>query len=219
MIADRGWTLDDRPSGLLEHSREPDAIAILFGDPIPYQAHLFAEIDHRVGWYAQAAWDETGLGRLEVLRYDNRGQDDVEKDDQFAWDTAFWSGGLSTTFDEFTLLAQGMTGYTAVEPLEDFEIETYFKAAYALLGWQREDWRLAARADVFQTRTDTAFGPTTSSEDGHAFTAAATWLPKQWLRLTGEFLSVNSTRAQRTVTGLAPHQIDNQFQLAARIYF
>ena len=58
MIADRGWALDDRPTGLLEHSREPDAIAISFGEPIPYQAHLFAEIDHRVGWYAQAAWDE-----------------------------------------------------------------------------------------------------------------------------------------------------------------
>ncbi len=218
MIAHHGWTLDDRPTGLLEHSREADVIARSFGESIPYQAQLFAEIDHRPGWYAQASWEETGIGRIDVTRYDNRGKYDVQMGDQFAWETTFWSGGLRTGYDGFTLLAQGMSGYTAIEPRENFEIETRFKAAYALLGWERDEWRLAARADVFQTRTETPFGPTSASEDGHAFTLAASWIPKDWLRFTAEFLSVNSTRAQRAAEGLSPHQIDNQFQLAARFY-
>ena len=218
MIAHRGWTFDDRPTGLLEHSREPDAVAILFHEPIPYQAQLFAEIDHRIGWYAQASWEETGIGRIDVTRYDNRGEPDREMGEQYAWETHFWSGGLHTGYGEFTLLMQGMNGYTSVEPFKDFEIETDFKAAYALIGWERDEWRLSARADVFQTRTETPFGPSNQSEDGHAFTLAASWLPEEWLRLTGEFLSVNSTRAQRTILGVSPHQIDNQFQFAARFY-
>lgn len=218
MIAHRGWTMNDRPTGLLEHSRDADAVALAFGEPVPYQAQLFAEIDHRVGWYAQASWDEGGIGHIDVTRYDNRGQDDAEMGDQFAWETTFWSGGLRTNVGDFTLLAQAMRGYTAIEPREDFEIETYFKAAYALIGWDHDNWRLAGRADVFQTRTETPFGPTSASEDGHAFTLAASWLPSDWFRLTGEFLSVNSTRAQRLAVGLSAHQIDNQFQLAARFY-
>ena len=218
MIAHRGWAMDDRPTGLLEHSREADAIALSFGEPIPYQAQSFAEIDHRVGWYAQASWEEAGIGRIDVTHYKNRGQNDASMGDQFAWETNFWSGGLRTGYGEFTLLAQAMTGYTSIEPRKDFEVETYFKATYALIGWERNNWRLAARGDIFQTRTETPFGPTTASEDGHAFTFAASWLPREWLRLTGEFLSVNSTRAQRAVVGLAPHQIDNQFQFSARFY-
>jgi hypothetical protein len=219
MIAHRGWTLNDRPTGLFEHSREPDVIAIAFGEPIPYQAQLFAEIDHRLGWYAQASWNETGIGFINVTRYDNRGRDDVQMGDQFAWETNFWSGGLRTGFEEFELLAQAMTGYTAVEPFEGFEVETYFKAAYALIGWERGDWRLAARADLFQTRTETPFGPNSASEDGHAFTLAASWLPKQWLRLTAEYVAVQSTRRQRLAMGLGADQTDRQFQLAARFYF
>ncbi|HEY4123038.1 MAG TPA: hypothetical protein VGM36_00405 [Rhizomicrobium sp.] len=216
MIAHRGWTMDDRPTGLFEHSREADVVAR--GDPLPVQAQLFAEIDHRVGWYGQASWDETGIGRIDITRYDNRGQDDAQMGGQFAWATDFWSGGLRTGTGAFTLLAQALTGETIVEPRAALEIDTHFKAAYALIGWECDDWRLAARADVFQTRTETPSGPTSASEDGHAYTLAASWLPKEWLRLTGEFLSVDSTRAQRRTAGLAPHQIDNQFQLAARFY-
>ncbi len=218
IMAHRGWTLDDRPAGLLEHTREPDAIAIFFGEPIPYQSQLFAEIDHKVGWYAQASWDETGLGHVDVTRYDNRGRYNAEMNEQYAWETTFWSGGLRTGYDEFTLMAQGLSGYTAVEPFEDFEIETTFKAVYALIGWEHQEWRLAARADIFQTRTETPFGPSSTSEDGHAFTLAATWLPEEWLRLTGEFISVNSRRPQRAIVELSPSQTDNQFQFAARFY-
>jgi hypothetical protein len=57
------------------------------------------------------------------------------------------------------------------------------------------------------------------SEDGHAGTISASWLPWKWLRLTSEFLLVDSTRPERAVTGDAPRQIEKQFQLAGRIYF
>lgn len=218
LIAHRGWTFNDRPTGLLERTREADAVAIAFGEPIPYQAYLFSEIDRRAGWYAQAFWDERGLGRIDLMRYDNRGRDDVEKDDQFAWETTFWSGGLRAQHDAFTILAQALSGYTSIEPFADFEIETTFKSAYVLIGWETDEIRLAARADLFQTRTETPFGPSNMSEDGHAVVFAATWLANDWIRLTGEFLSVSSRRAQRAAIGISPAQTDNQFQIAARFY-
>lgn len=218
IIAHRGWALDDRPAGLLEHTREPDATAIAFGEPIPYQAQLFAEIDHKFGWYLQVSWDETGLGHIDLARYDNRGRNDAEMNEQYAWQTAFWSGGLRTSLNEFTLLAQAMRGYTTVQPFSNFVVETRYKAAYALIGWERGHWRFASRADVFATRTRTPYGPSATSEDGHAFTLSASWLPHEWLRLTGEFISVVSGRQQRSLIGLAPNQTGNQFQLAARFY-
>lgn len=69
---------------------------------------------------------------------------------------------------------------------------------------------------MFQTRT-----PTTSalplSEDGHAFDATASYTPRNWLRLSAEWLYVDDTRPERA--GDAPHQIERQFQLVIRTYF
>lgn len=219
-IADRGWALDDRPEGLFENARQPDATAILFGAPTPLEAQLFEEIDHRVGWYANLSIEQKGIGSIQIMRYDNRGDPAAQSGaGQFAWDTHFWSAGLQTSYDDFTLLMQGMTGYTSIEPAADYLSETDFKAAYALLGWEHDNWRFALRGDLFQTRQYNPGIPLPTSEDGHAFTAAATWLPKDWLRLTGEFISVDSTRQQRAVVGLDPHQTDNTFQLLGRIYY
>ena len=56
------------------------------------------------------------------------------------------------------------------------------------------------------------------SEDGSAGTVSVSWQAKEWLRLTGELLQVDSRRAQRSLTGDAPRQSETQFQLAARFY-
>ncbi len=54
------------------------------------------------------------------------------------------------------------------------------------------------------------------SEHGHAFTAAINYLPNDWLRITGEYIRVDSTRLQRTRGGLDAHAVEDQFQLSAR---
>jgi hypothetical protein len=218
LMADRGWALDDRPAGLFEREREPDAMAVLFGAPIPLQTELFSEEDGHTGWYLQGMWDVPGIGKIEIERYKNQANDAAEKNGAFAWETHFYSGGLETAWREFTLMAQGMSGYTAIEPIEDVEFETCFKSVFALAGWERGDWRLALRGDLFQTREQNPGVWLPTSEDGHALTAAGTWTPHEWLRLTAEVLYVDSTRDQRAVVGLDPHQTQTQFQLLARFY-
>lgn len=219
IIADRGWALGDLSTGLFEHLREPDATLLLHGDTPPDSTPLFTEFDNRPGWYAGASWEDAGQWRLQVFRYDNEADPRAHQDDYFAWRTKFWDAGFSDQVGEFTILAQAVTGNTEIAPSPTFRSTTDFDSAFALLGWQDGEWRIAGRAEYFHTRSHNSFGASpATSENGYAFTAVVSWLPNDWLKLTGELLSVSSTRGERSIEGLDPHQTQVQFQLAARVY-
>jgi hypothetical protein len=215
LIADRGWALDDRPSGLIEQIREPDATLILFGDTPPDRTPLFIEIDHRLGWYAGASWSMAGIGKAAFYRYDNAADPAAHQDEYFAWRTRFWSVGWESHWDALTLLAQGLSGDTAIEPFAGFVAVTKFKSAFVLAAYDLDDWRIAARVEAFQTRSTVGLVPL--EEDGHAFTADASWMPKDWLRVTGEVIAITSRRGERVITGLNAQQADTQFQLSVRL--
>jgi len=224
MMADRGFTMDDRPTGLFDHLRVPDATVILSGDTPPDTTPIFKEIDHRVGWYAGASWDSVSWDgarawHLEVERYDNDGNASAHDGEYFAWATRFWAAGAFVHAGRFTATAQALSGDTTISPLAGFSSVTDFDAAYAMLGWERGEWRLAARYDIFHTRTHTTLGPSLLGENGSAFTAAVSYLPTEWLKLTGEVISLDSTRPERLVVGVAPQRRETQFQLSARFLF
>lgn len=218
MIADRGWTFDDRVSGLFEHSRLPDATAINLGIKPPVYAQLFTEMDNQPGWYLDLSWEPTDIGGFEIMRYDNNADASVIKDGQIAWRTHFWDIGFEKQIGKITLLSQGVSGTTIIAPSPYYHQSTDFRSAYALIGYDMDEWWAAARFDVFQTRTQATF-PSKLNEDGHAFTLSLSWLPRKWLRFTGELLSVDDTRQERVVVGEAPHQIETQFQFLTRVYF
>jgi hypothetical protein len=219
MMAERGFTLDDRPTGLFEQLRIPDASVILGGDTPPDSTPIFEEIDHRMGWYAGASWDDAKQWHLELVRYDNEGNPLAHDDEYSAWHTRFWDAGFSDTLGEFTVLSQALMGDATIQPAPGLISTTDFDSAYALLGWERGRWRLAARAEIFHTGTHTTLGASPLSENGTALTAAATWSPLDWLRLTGEVVSLESRRDERALAGLAPRQSETQAQLAAKVYF
>jgi hypothetical protein len=220
MIADRGWSMDDRPTGLLDHLREPDATLLLLGDVPPDDTPTFKEFDSRAGWYAGLSWDDASRWHVELERYDNEADPSAHHEDYFAWRTRFWNAGLSFKYDELTVLSQALTGDTEIAPAAGFTSTTDFDSAYLLLGWERDDWRVAVRGDWFRTKTHTTLGPSPAlSENGDALTGAVSWLPRDWLRLTGEVLWIDSRRNERAIVGLAPRQSDTQLQLSARFYF
>ncbi len=218
VIADHGWSFDDRVSGLFEHSRLPDATAVNLHIAPPVHAQLFTEMDNRPGWYIDLSWEPTGIGGFEIMRYDNNADPSVIKGNQIAWHTSFWDVGFQTQLGKITLLAQGLSGSTLIQPSAFYRQNTDFRSAYALAGYDLDQWWLAARVDVFQTRTQATF-PSTLNEDGHAFTLSASWMPKTWLRFSGELISIDDTRQERVIVGDAPHQIETQFQLLGRVYF
>ncbi len=223
MIADIGWTLGDRPTGLFDRLRLPDEYA---SNAHIAETPLFKEIDDRPGWYASAKWTHADLGSVQMLYYNNEADPSALRG-QFAWRTAFWSLGAQTTVGGVAFLAQAMTGETEIEPSWAYDSLTTFWSAYILAGWQCDAWRFAARAEVFASDQKEHYfngaGFTDhkgeGSEHGNAFTLAATWARKDWLRLTTELLYVHSFRPQRESMGVDANSDQLQLQESVRFYF
>jgi hypothetical protein len=218
LLADRGWAMHDRPTGLFERVPLPDATQRLFHAPYPARTAEFVEIDHRVGWYAGLGW-QSDFGKIAVVRYDNQAEDDARTARDTAWNTKFWSLAARTQAGPVILIAQGMVGSTGVEPRPGLDVYTDYQSAFLLASYDIDDWRMSLREDVFQTRrVGTPNSP--MNEDGHALTMAASWSGYGWLRLTGEWIAMDSRRGEYLLDGLgSPEQTDNQFQLSARVFF
>jgi len=219
MIAFRGWNFDDRITGLFETTRLPNSLAAVLHQPVPLERHLFQEIDSRPGWYVDLSWEPSDATGFEVMRYDNNADPTQRSGNQLAWHTTFWDLGFRQQLGHVTVLSQAMSGTTLIRPSPASFLQTDFKSAYVLIGLDMDDWWMAARGDVFQTRTRTTSPvPSPFSEDGHAFDATVSWLPRHWLRLSGEYLLVEDTRAQRLIDHASPHRTETQLQLVARAY-
>ncbi len=106
LMADRGWAMDDRPTGLLERVRMPDASLRLFHAPVPGTTGEFLEIDKRLGWYGGLGWQMGDIGKLTVLRYDNQGDPADRSPRDTAWETKFWSFGARTQIAGVVLIGQ-----------------------------------------------------------------------------------------------------------------
>ena len=117
------------------------------------------------------------------------------------------------------LIAQQLTGYTAVE-VRGVESATKFQSAFLLASYDiDDDWRVSAREDVFQTRKLAATA-SAMNEDGKYATAAVIWSGYDWLRLTGEVVAMNSRKAEYVTAGYPSAQLGQaQYQLSARIFY
>lgn len=222
-MADRGWTFDDQPIGLLDHMRLPDVVAEAHTTPgQPYGALYsdeFRQISGSPGWYAGMAWQRPDFGRVAVLRYDNMADPSAHDDGEFAWHTKFWSLSGSTELGRVVLLAQGMVGSTMIAPAPSYVSTTDFWGAYLLTGYESGRWRYALRFDEFGTSAQHPGAGVSTSEHGVALTAAVTWSARAWLKIVGEVLCADYWRAQRTLDDLPPHATETQAQLAVRLTF
>jgi hypothetical protein len=218
LMAGRGWTMNDRPTGLFERVRLP-AQTLLLQRAAPYgRSGMFDEIDGRIGWYAGATWAmPDGWGKLSVLHYDNDGDPMAKSPRDSAWDTRFWSAGYRNNFGHLMLIAQGLRGDTVVAG-PTFVAHTKFQSAYLLASYDWDDWRFSVREDLFATRRANAAN-TIWSEDGDAFTASASYAPRDWLRLTGELIAMDSRRGEYVPAGLGLNRADTQFQFSTRFFF
>jgi len=221
LLAARGWAMGDLTSGVNASLREPDAYVPLTSAPGPALYKPFVEIDDRVGWYAGANWN-TPAYRVALLRYDNRADPESFKAyrgrDVFSWHTRFWSLGAQTRVGDFELLGQLMRGSTAFEPVPELYLESEFNAGYLLVGWDRGAWQPALRVDLFQVR-QTPGDPDSLSEHGNALTLALNWRPRNDLRISGEWLRIDSSRNQRRLEGNEARQVQQQLQLSVRFLF
>jgi len=216
LLAARGWSLNDRITGLFDLNRLPNATEY---NPSARRIHPFREIDDRPGWYSGVRWRSEGIGSLELLRYDNQANPSARRDGQLAWRTSFWSLGAETGYDDFVLISQAMFGETEIDPTPQFNAITKFQSAYLLAGYDLTDWRLAARVDGYAAQQQNAGRNVPAGEHGDAVTLALTWLPIEALRVTAEGIRNNSWRLQRTVVEEPPRAVETVFQLGVRVFF
>ena len=222
LLAARGWSLSDLTSGIGSRVREPDVYATDNDLPIPRRFNPFLENDDRTGWYAGGSWRAPGRGGVTILRYDNEADPATVSGGTspvFSWHTEFWSLGAEADVADLVFLAQTMNGSTEVAPSPFFSTTTDFRAAYVLAGWNAGVLRPALRVDVFSTDQLPHTIAERVREHGHAITFALNWRPRDWLRITGEALHVESSRSQRIEEGIDPAETDNEVQLSARFSF
>ena len=219
LIAKRGWSLDDRPTGLFERVNTPETdpyFAFPLGIAMPEFAQrrgLFENIDGHVGWYGGLNWSMPNLGEARILYYDNEANPAAFSLRDTSWRTHFWATSYRGRFLGATILAQGMTGQTAIGAAPSSV--TYFDSAYLLASYDIDDWRLSGRAETFEARNSSA---TEDSEDGHAITAAVSWNARSWLRVTSELIELSSRRGEPAFDGRVSSRDDRQFQLNGRIF-
>jgi hypothetical protein len=222
LMADRGWAISDRATGLFERVRLPDATEKLFHVPLPARTGMFDEIDHRAGFYGGLSWQMANVGKLSIVRYDNQGNPAAATRNDTAWETKFWSFGARTQINRLVLIAQQLSGYTSVTS-RGTEFPTKFQAGFLLASYDLEDlgfedWRASVRGDLFQTR-HLGVAPL-MNEDGRALTLALSWQPYEALRLSGEALLMHSRKSEYTLVGVPSGELQqNQFQLDAKLFF
>jgi hypothetical protein len=217
LIADRGWAMDDNPTGLFGRVREPDATERLIHAPVPGTTGEFNEIDGRVGWYAGAEWQIPEIAKLTITRYDNNADPAASSTRDHTWATTFWAFGARTQVGPVMLIAQQMSGYTELD-FPGGEDGIKFQSGFLLASYDLDDWRFSAREDLFQTRR---VGATNDifNEDGDATTGAISWTGLDGVRLTAEIIQMHSRRGEYVSAGLAPSRDDTQVQFDARFFF
>jgi hypothetical protein len=217
LIADRGWAMNDRPFGLTERERVPDATLRIFQAPVPGTTGMFDEIDGIVGWYAGAIWQIPGIAKFTVTRYDNQADPAAATLRDAGWRTKFWNFGARTQFGPLVLIAQQMSGWTEIVG-PGFKADTKFQSGFLLASYDLQDWRVSLREDLFQTRRLGAVN-NLWNEDGYATTASISWSPEDWLRLTGEIIAMNSRRGEYLTAGSPLNRNDTQAQFSTRFFF
>lgn len=219
LMADRGWAMDECPTGLFQRVHLPDATTRLFHMPTPFYSGMFDEIDGGIGWYGGVTWQlPRGLGKLQVLRYDNQTDPAAQTARDTGWGTKFWSFGARTNIVGVALIAQQLSGFTSVASRGNLNV-TKFQSGFLLASYDWEDLRFSLREDLFQTRKTTAATPSPFDEDGNAFTAAISWTGMDHLRFTAEVIAMDSRRREDTLDGLPAQLSSTQGQLGARWSF
>jgi hypothetical protein len=208
LLAERGFTMTDRPS-------------TLFGDLGSPPVSFYHEVDHKPGYYGGLSWRHHDRLEIRALRYDNRADPSADTGSGvYAWRTRFTSAGARLEPDpHWTFIAQYLDGNTVVAPEDYGQFLIDFRAAFGLASFEWGSERLSARYDTFRTHQVSGFHAPPSNQDGHAWTFAWTRdLGEHW-QFVAEWLRAFSSFPPRAALAEPVFQIQTEIQLAVRYRF
>lgn len=222
LLAWRGWSVGDRISSLSESLQLPDLPVYRAQGELPDQSraiHVFREIDDRLGYYLTVNYAYAGALELAAMRYDNRGDPMVLRAGQYSWRTRFdhlslrWRG-----LGQWEFAAQALTGDTLMGP---GAVHFDYSAWYVLLSHPVGPGTATLRFDRFgaQERQSDVIRTDPNSEDGRALALAYNWRITPAFSLVSEWLTVQSDRPARRLTGQATEQTERSFTAALRWHF
>ena len=224
LLSFRGWAMHDRRALLGRKQPLPPLNRFIsFVQPGYTHPTLNPEsgfLEHP-GFYTKLSWDLPAAVHLELFRYGNNGEPEASTgDDEWGWRTRFTEIGISADLtSSWQLRAQVLTGTAKMGfPRSGHAwVENRFRAVYAMVTRHFARGGISLRTDLFDTRNSGSAVLPVDDETGWALTAAAKRSFGTHFEGLIEFLHVESTRAARLRSGLAPHQVQNQLQFALRL--
>lgn len=224
LLTFRGWALHDRTT--LAFNRQPlPPLGDFAGLQAPYThplIDLHQSFAHRPGYYAKLAWQPPVPVRVELFRYDNRGNPQhVTPELEWGWDTTFDQLALAADLGSQTMFKmQALEGRTRMGYAMDGRrwIDNRFRSAFFLLTRPLGKVGISARADLFDTRQRGSLWNTEYDEHGWSAMLAA---KREWAKVTGlvELLHVWSDNPAREHTGEQPRQGQTQLQAEMRMHW
>jgi hypothetical protein len=224
LLAWRGFSLGERLSTAGEVLPLPPLSTFdpgqAFADQRDDGTRPVDELDSRVGYHLRARFTRPEAFRLQAAFYDNRADRALWRG-QYAWETRFAQAGFEARLHpDLVLLLEGALGDTGMGPAVSGgpQVQLRFRTGYALLSWSRGAWRLTGRLDGFENddRDGTA---EPNEESGWAWTAAAFWQPRPFLRLGAEYLVLRADRPAAAFSGDDPETDARRLQAELRLRF
>ena len=227
LLAFRGWALNDYKVGAFSQLPLADLPSIGAGsdflDRQPLWVHPVDELDNRPGYYVALDWDFAKRYKAGLFYYDNRGDPELLKRQQYAWATHFWNAYVEVEpVKDLTLISQYMAGNTKMGRFKapnmravDVDFDAFFVLASQAFGRNR----LSVRYDWFETDDNSFVVEDNNNEYGHAWTMAVSREFRTHDQLILEWLHVDSWRPARKTIGYAADQAQSLVQLSYRLRF
>jgi len=227
LLAFRGWGLGDAKVGAFSQLPLPHIPSIgpdsNFLPGQPFWVHPIREVDNKPGYYLAVDWVYNRNLKAGAFYYDNRGDPEVLKSQQYGWDTRFWNMYVEgEPLKGLKLIAQYMIGRTEMGNVTNNGlryVDVDFDAGFILATKTFDEYRLSARAEWFGTDDNSFVTLDNNTENGHAFTVAASRKFGKKSSVIIEYLHINSDRPARVGLGFAEHQTNDLLQISFRKTF
>ena len=221
LLTFRGWALHDEKATLFGFQPLPVMNAFMRGAQA-HQTRPMIDLDHRIGWYAKAAWAPPGPFQVQYFHYDNRADPQAfDAGLQWGWRTRFDHLGATLDLDGRTrLTAQAIDGTTVMGyPGAGHVrwIDMRYRSAFLLATRQLAKGSVSGRIEAFATRNHGSVVLSDDDETGWAATAAMRWPLMRHATLLGEALHIRSRRDAFAREGQDPHQNQDILRLTLRL--
>lgn len=223
LLAWRGWAMGARLSVAGETLPLPPLPTLApggaFGEQQGSGTAPIAELDGRPGWHVRGRWSRAGTGLVQAAWTDTRGDRGLH-DGQYAWATRFASVAGEVRLGGVRLVAEGLWGETGMGVEPGPHVDLAIRAGYALATWASAGsaLRLTARYDAFENHDEDGVAEP-NQESGRAWTFAALYAPRPWLRIGIEYLDLHGDRPAAAFAGTPKGAGARRAQLEARLRF